>query len=168
MLKKCSKFSHIFLTHLLFSRVGPFRHSAFAPAASLAPRPSFRPCAPLSPVTSRLRRSWLQSLTHCFQINTQPIYRKSRFFTTRSKIAQRRKYLLGLYGLPHNKMNRDKILWTPAVLWNGHARFPFFCKNLAVFASENPQILFMANRQIRQESVCPPFPLRSSDFINQV
>ena len=48
------------------------------------------------------------------------------------------------------------------------ARFPFLCKNLAVFASENPQILFLAKRQRRQEAV--RFCLRSASqiFINSV
>ena len=42
---------------------------------------------------------------------------------------------------------------------------PFLCKNPAVFASENPRILFMANRQRRSEAVHIPSPLRPSDFL---
>ena len=42
--------------------------------------------------------------------------------------------------------------------------FPFLCKNPAVFASENPRILFMAKRQKAQEAVCTPCLLRQSDF----
>ena len=41
--------------------------------------------------------------------------------------------------------------------------FPFLCKNPAVFARENPRILFMAKRQKAQEAVHTPFRLRTSD-----
>ena len=42
--------------------------------------------------------------------------------------------------------------------------FPFLCKNPAVFASENPRILFMAKRQKAQEAGCTPRLLRSVRF----
>ena len=38
------------------------------------------------------------------------------------------------------------------------ARFPFLCKNLAVFASENPQILFLA------KTICCVFLLQKHGF----
>ena len=44
--------------------------------------------------------------------------------------------------------------------------FLFLCKNPAVFASENPRILFMAKRQKAQEAVWPPGLLRLSYFFN--
>ena len=42
--------------------------------------------------------------------------------------------------------------------------FPFLCKKFAVFASKNPQLLFMAKRQKAQEAVHIPFLLRTSYF----
>ena len=48
------------------------------------------------------------------------------------------------------------------------AAFSFLGKNPAVFASENPRILFMANRQKLQECVSHLPLLRTSDFSVEV
>jgi len=42
----------------------------------------------------------------------------------------------------------------PAGVWNGHARFTFFCKKTAVFASENPRLLLMqVCKDVQRQSV---------------
>ena len=44
----------------------------------------------------------------------------------------------------------------PAGVWNGHARFTFFCKKTAVFASENPRLLLMqVCKDVHRQSVPP-------------
>ena len=63
----------------------------------------------------------------------------------------------------YKNLKSYKILRGSRLARSKAARFPFLCKNPAVFASENPRILFLAKRQRRQEAV--RFCLRSASQI---